>query len=132
MSSLAMSNDWYMPFTIHIFQTIIHFACFIVTSSFHGVIKEIVMVFVLIFSKMSGLWVEIFLEFKLFVPMWRIILFRFTCLIVGFTQSYMHCTFAELNGPIFTMHLWWIAFVIRKPFRLFSILSQESRQIFCF
>ena len=39
----------------------------------------------------------------------------------------MQYTFIEQNGYAVTMHLWLIAFIIRKPFRLFSMLSPTMK-----
>ena len=39
----------------------------------------------------------------------------------------MHCTSTELNGRTFTMHLWLIAFVIRKTFRFSTLLSPRMK-----
>lgn len=105
--------------------------------SFHGMIKDSVMLFVLIFSKTArsiidlAIWPEVFSECrKSLVLMWRIILSGFTSLIVCLSWSYMHCTFGELNGWTFTMHLWSIAFIMRKSFRFFTVMSLRMRQMF--
>ena len=48
----------------------------------------------------------------------------------------MQYTFAELNGRTFTMYLWFITFVIRKPFRFLTMLSPRMKTdlllLFCF
>lgn len=73
------------------------------------------------------IWLEVFLDFKSYVPTWRMIFARLTSLIDSFTWSYMYCTFVELNGRTFRIYLWLFVFVVKIPFRLFTVLPPRMK-----
>ena len=73
-----------------------------------GVIKDIIMLLMLVFSETFRLiinftiWLEVFSKFKSILPTWKMIFSRFTSLIVGYAWSYRHCTFAKLYDSTFS------------------------------
>ena len=88
--------------------------------SFLGTIRDIDIFLSLDFNESASsiidlaIWLAIRSEFRLLVPQWRIIWSGIKSRTVGFTWSWMHLTFAELNGSTLTRHLVWVFLSIKN------------------